>query len=263
MKYDRSTSRLSWCIRTYFAHQIINMEKNKNQPLHRRIFFKQSTGLAFTALGISSMKINVNYPSHSAASFQKKPALPAELVYDFVRMAHTDLNKVKEMLLIEPGLVNATWDWGGGDFETALGGASHMGNRAIVSHLLQHGARKDIYTSAVLGEVEVIKALVAADPSVVNVPGPHGLSLLYHVAIGGSVEMASGVKPHLKNLAGECNRSMQVAAREGHLPMTKWLLSNGVNDPNLPDFSGNTPLQIAEKRGYTSVAEYIKGHGGK
>lgn len=239
------------------------MEKNKNQPLQRRIFFKQSTGLAFSAVGISTLNFRVKNPLHSASGTQKKPALPAELVYDFVRLAHTDLNRVKEMLLSEPGLVNATWDWGGGDFETALGGATHMGNRAIVDYLLQHGARKDIYCSSVLGEVEVLKAQVAVDPSIVNVPGPHGLSLLYHVAIGGSVEIASIVKPHLKNPAGECNRALQVAAREGHLPMTKWLLSNGVNDPNIPDFTGNTPLQIAEKKGYTSVAEYLKGHGGK
>ena len=40
--------------------------------------------------------------------------------------AHGDLQRSKELLELQPGLLNAAWDWGGGDFETALGGASHM-----------------------------------------------------------------------------------------------------------------------------------------
>mgnify|MGYP001333950703 CR=1 FL=1 len=239
------------------------MKNQKNQPLHRRTFIKQSSGLAFSALGISTLDLSAKNPFHLPLDIQKKPALPAELVYDFVRLAHTDLNRVKEMLLSEPGLVNASWDWGGGDFETALGGAAHMGNRAIVEYLLKNGARKDIYCSAVNGELEVVKAMVSSDPSIVNVPGPHSLSLLYHTAVGGNIDIAIILKPHVNDLASQCNRALQVAAREGHLPMTRWLLSNGVSDPNIPDFSGSTPLQIAEKRGYTSVAEYLKGHGGK
>ncbi len=27
----------------------------------------------------------------------------------------------------QPALLNAAWDWGGGDFETALAGAAHRG----------------------------------------------------------------------------------------------------------------------------------------
>lgn len=200
---------------------------------------------------------------YSAAGVQKKPALPAELVYDFVRLAHTDLIKVKEMLNNEPALVNASWDWGGGDFETALGGAAHMGNMPILELLLKNGARRDIFCSAIKGEVEVVKAMVNIDPAIINVPGPHSLSLLYHAAIGGNIEIAELLKPHVTDLTGQCNRALQVAAREGHLPMTKWLILNGVNNPNLPDFSGNTPLQIAEKRGYKAVAEYLKEYGGK
>ena len=61
-----------------------------------------------------------------------KPALEAKLVQEFVGVAHTDLKRVKELLSQEPTLVNATWDWGGGDFETALGGAAHMGFKMLI-----------------------------------------------------------------------------------------------------------------------------------
>ena len=50
-----------------------------------------------------------------------KPALESSLVEEFVRVAHSDLQRTRELLEQEPGLVNASWDWGGGDFETALG----------------------------------------------------------------------------------------------------------------------------------------------
>ena len=45
---------------------------------------------------------------------ERMPALKINLVKEFVAVAHTDLNRVKDMLAQEPGLVNATWDWGGG-----------------------------------------------------------------------------------------------------------------------------------------------------
>ena len=54
----------------------------------------------------------------------KKPQLNRELVQDFVMFGHGDLAMVKKLLEIEPALLNAAVDWGGGDWETALGGAS-------------------------------------------------------------------------------------------------------------------------------------------
>jgi len=61
----------------------------------------------------------------------KGPPLEAALVKEFVGAAHGKLDRTKEMLAERPALLNATGDWGGGDFETGLGGAAHMGNRSI------------------------------------------------------------------------------------------------------------------------------------
>jgi len=71
----------------------------------------------------------------------KPAALETTLVQDFVRSAHADLDHVKELLAQEPALINSTWDWGGGDWETGLGGAAHMGRRDIALYLLENGAR--------------------------------------------------------------------------------------------------------------------------
>jgi hypothetical protein len=116
---------------------------------------------------------------------ETKPALEASLVQDFVINAHSNLDRVKELLAQDPALVNATWDWGGGDFETALGGAAHMGRKGIAKFLLDHGARLDLFAAAMLGSLEIVKAALTAYPNALHTPGPHGIPLLVHAQAGG------------------------------------------------------------------------------
>ena len=129
---------------------------------------------------------------------ETKPALESTLVNEFVAKAHGDLNRVTELLTQEPALVNATWDWGGGDFETALGAASHMGNKAIANFLLENGARIDIFAAAMLGKLEIVKAALLAYPDAIDIPGPHGIPLLDHAEVGG--EDAKAVVEYLNSL---------------------------------------------------------------
>jgi hypothetical protein len=106
-------------------------------------------------------------------------------VREFVLAAHRSLEEVKTLLAHEPNLVNATWDWGGGDWETALGGAAHTGQREIALYLLANGARLDLFAAAMLGKLEVVKAAVIDDPQIIHVPGPHGIHLIAHARAGG------------------------------------------------------------------------------
>jgi hypothetical protein len=81
--------------------------------------------------------------------------------------------------------VNAAWDWGGGDWETGLGAAAHMGRRDIAEYLIDHGARIDIFAAAMLGETGVVRALLDAHPALVDAKGPHGIPLKTHAEQGG------------------------------------------------------------------------------
>ena len=76
---------------------------------------------------------------------QKPPPLDKELVKEFVGKAHSDISRVKELLGQQPGLLNCSWDWGGGDFETGLEAAGHVGNKEIALYLLENGARMNIF----------------------------------------------------------------------------------------------------------------------
>lgn len=117
------------------------------------------------------------------------PQLPSDLVKEFVGAAHGNIEKTKELLARQPSLVYACWDWGGGDFETGLGGASHMGNREIAQFLLAQGARMDLFAAAMLGRLEIVKAALDAFPEQANALGPHKIPLLAHAKRGGAEEV--------------------------------------------------------------------------
>lgn len=114
----------------------------------------------------------------------KEPIKP-EMVKEFVISGHKDFDKVKELLQHEPNLLNATWDWGGGDFETALGGAGHMGRVDIADFLLSKGARLDVFTAAMLGRLDIVTSILQAYPVLKDSKGPHGFTLMYHAKRGG------------------------------------------------------------------------------
>jgi hypothetical protein len=130
---------------------------------------------------------------------ERPAALEPEMVRVFVANAHGDLGRVTELLEQEPALINAPWDWGGGDWETALGAASHVGRKDIAHFLLAKGARMDIFAAAMLGQLEIVQAIITAFPDVRSLRGPHGIPLLAHAQVGGAE--AASVLEFLQNIA--------------------------------------------------------------
>ncbi|HLW67743.1 MAG TPA: ankyrin repeat domain-containing protein [Gemmataceae bacterium] len=128
----------------------------------------------------------------------KKPQINRLLAQDFVIFAHSDLEMTKKLLEKEPALQNATLDWGGGDWETGLGGASHMGRRDIVEFLLEKGARIDIFCAAMMGQLDAVKAFLALQPRLIDAKGPHGFTLHFHAQVGG--KEAEGVLAYLQSV---------------------------------------------------------------
>jgi hypothetical protein len=164
------------------------------QPFISRKQFLQLSTLSATGICL--------LPLASLAQKQEKPpALKAELVKQFVIAGHGNLEKVKQMLADEPGLLNACWDWGGGDYETAIEGAGHVGNKAIASYLIAQGARVNIFCLAMLGKLEIVKSLLTAFPGLADSKGPHGLQLMHHATKGG--EDAKEVLEYLKSIAAK------------------------------------------------------------
>jgi hypothetical protein len=126
-----------------------------------------------------------DYPAPGFQPSWKKPQLNRLLVQDFVIFAHSDLPATQKLLDREPALVNAVMDWGGGDWESGLGGAAHMGRRDICEFLLGKGGRMDLFAAASLGLLEVVRGMLTAVPALIDAKGPHGFTLHFHAQVGG------------------------------------------------------------------------------
>ena len=134
-----------------------------------------------------------DYPAPGFNPRWKKPQLNRTMLQDFVIYAHMDLDMTKKLLEKEPLLINGVMDWGAGDWESGLGGASHMARYDIVEFLLSRGARMDIFTMAVMGQLDAIKMLLTLQPGLINAVGPHGFSLHFHAQLAktGADEMVA------------------------------------------------------------------------
>lgn len=159
---------------------------------NRRQFLVTSLALGATAtIPLQAQKADSSPP-------KRPPALDLELVKSFVVAAHKSLDETQALLSKQPSLINATWDWGGGDFETALGGAAHMGHRDIALYLLENGARIDLFAAAMLGMTDFVHAALESNPSFLDTPGPHGIPLIKHAEKGG--ENAKETLAYLREL---------------------------------------------------------------
>jgi len=108
-----------------------------------------------------------------------------DLVKEFVIAGHFDLDKVKNMLNDYPNLIYSRYDWGNGDFEEAIEGAGHKGNKEVAKYLIEKGARVNLFVLTMLGKTSLVKPTLEAYPSLVFSKGPHGLTLLHHAEVGG------------------------------------------------------------------------------
>src|SRR3954464_1946304 len=127
-------------------------------------------------------------PASSPPAAGLSPAFPAhepDAVKEVVTVAHGNLARVKELVSARPALARASWDWGYGDWETPIDAASHVGNRPIAEYLIANGARPTVFTAVMLGQLEIVKALIAATPGVQRTRGPHGLTFAAHARAGG------------------------------------------------------------------------------
>ncbi|MEK6154042.1 hypothetical protein WIW50_12305 [Flavobacteriaceae bacterium 3-367] len=117
-----------------------------------------------------------------------------EAILEFVFAAHKSLEETKKIIEAHPLLLNCTSQFKKGDFETAMGGACHMGRRDIAELLLAKGARMDIFNYAFLGYDDFIRKITTDHPHLLNAPGPHGFTLLHHAEVGGRAKLADWLR---------------------------------------------------------------------
>ncbi len=163
------------------------------------------------------------------------PTTDPNVVRDVVGAAHTQFEELKKLVDARPELAKATWDWGFGDVESALGAASHMGRKDIAEYLIKMGARPNIFTYAMLGKLNAVKSMIEDIPGVQRIHGPHGFTLLFHAQM----------RLNRKNVAG--------AEKEEQEALVAYLTSLG--DADIKDPS----LDITPEEQKTYFGKYVFG----
>jgi len=174
-----------------------------NELTRRELLKVASAVIPMSVLKRAEAVFEAELPSRGGEAMNVSGNFPAqapELVREMVTVAHFDLKRVTELVGAHPALAKAAWDWGFGDWETALGAASHMGNRAMAEFLIEQGAHPTIFSAAMLGNLDTVKAMIAGAPGAQRIRGPHSISLLAHARMGG--EAGKPVFEYLQGIEG-------------------------------------------------------------
>ena len=100
----------------------------------RRAFVRAVPALGVFTIAAGPLQAQVPeipaWPSAPPAEGYRDEAFPSQhpfLAKEMVGVSHGNLARVKELVSRHQTLAQASWDWGFGDWETALGAASHAG----------------------------------------------------------------------------------------------------------------------------------------
>jgi ankyrin repeat protein len=190
--------------------------------------------------------------------------LPQDFINEFVRLSHSDVERVKHLYKLAPGLLaaRATWD------ELPIEAASHVGLVPLAQFLADQGSPVSTCTATVLGLKHRVEALVKADPNCLRERGAHDLPLMSYTAWGQQrTEIAefllnSGADVHVK---GFSMTTLHIAALKGHIDLAKLLLERGadVNEPSKQKGAIVTPLAMAVRAKQEKMQQFLKERGGK
>lgn len=169
--------------------------------------------------------------------------LSQAVIDECVGNAHGNLTRVRELVELHPGVVNARATWN----ETPIEAATQMGNRPMIEFLVERGAPVDFFTACVLGRTADVRRELEARPERARDRGVHELTSLYFAALGGHPEVAELL---FAAGAGVNDRSPAAAPIHGavigrSVIMGRWLLDRGA-DPSLPDHEGRGARELAQ-----------------
>lgn len=181
------------------------------------------------------------------------PAFPAQdpaLVKKAVGASHGRFEELKALIDPVPELAKAAYDWGFGDWEDCIGAASHVGSRECTAYLLSMGARPTIFTHAMLGHLEAVRSIIAAQPGIQRTLGPHGITLMRHAMAGG--EAAKEVVAYLDSLgdADQGDVSLPFTDEEMQFFSGEYAFGPGADEKFI--FSKNKMGFVVERPGFSS-----------
>ena len=182
----------------------------------------------------------------------------------FVGAAHSQLANVKKQLKKDKRLAHSVATTG----ERAVEAGAHMGNKSIVSVLLDHGAPYSLPTAVMMNDKQTVKQYVKKNPKRIHERGAHDFALLWYPIIG---DCDLDMLQLLLDNGAEVEQQSQMGTtalhwaclRGANTDVVKLLIESGANVNRVGrKFGGRsqTPLQLARD---TKVIKLLKSAGAK
>jgi ankyrin repeat protein len=185
----------------------------------------------------------------------EEEVLTEDLIEAFIVAAHGNLPRVREMLILHPGLLNTRHYWTKTDSETAIQAAAQTGSVPVVEYLLERGAPLEITTAAMLGRKADVERMLNEDPRQLDAKGAHGIPLMPHAAMSGNVELAKMV--YERGATTSTSHALSNAVMHGDARMVRWLLESAKPDLSWKSYEGKDLLTIAKETGKQEMLDLL------
>jgi ankyrin repeat protein len=171
-----------------------------------------------------------------------------------------DVDRVRSMVSAEPGLASARDAQG----LSALMRARYRLDTALLDAVMSGDPALDVFDAASVADVERLRQLLDADPSLATAFSGDGFTALHFPAFFGGVEPARllierGADVDARGRGWMTGTPLNSAASGRHADVAHLLLDAGA-DPDARQASGWTPLHSAAHNGDLELVELLLAH---
>jgi ankyrin repeat protein len=181
----------------------------------------------------------------------------------FSEIASGHLDKVREALSADPGLVNARNESGISVVLFSL----YNGRNEITRLLIDRGARLDLFEAAASGTQERVEQLLHKDPEAIHSYSPDGWTALHLAVFFGRVNvvhllLSKGADIDAPSKNDQLVTPLHSALANPHNSAVGQLLIGAGAKLNVTQSQGYTPLHYAAVNGLDQVVRSLLAHGG-